>query len=493
MGREVPTSGRVGSWLGRTGILRRGAGQQSEAADRPHRRGCEALGMASHYDLIVIGSGTAASVAASRCRAAGWRVAVIDHLAYGGTCALRGCDPKKVLVGAAEALDHVRRMRGKGLAGGEPSIDWDALMRFKRTFTRPVPPAKERSFAAHGIDAYHGVARFCGPRCVAVGDERLEGRYVLLAVGAVPVSLGIAGEEHLASSTDFLDLDRLPRDIVLVGGGFIAAEFSHVAARAGARVTILQRANRLLTAFDPDLTGWLMDKFREIGIEVRLDTEVKAITKDSRELAVQAVANGREVIYKADLVVHAAGRVPDLALLDLPAGNVASDKGRLRLNAFLQSESNPAVYAAGDAAMKGPPLTPVASHDAAVAAQNMLDGNHRKPDYRAVPSVAFTIPPIAAVGMSEAEARERGLKYRVRSQKASDWYSARRLAEETYGFKVLIEEGSERILGAHLLGPQVEEVINVFALAMRSGLSTTQLKTAVFAYPTGASDISHML
>lgn len=125
--------------------------------------------MPKAYDLIAIGTGTAASVAASQCRSGGWRVAVIDHLPFGGTCVLRGCDPKKVLVGAAEAIDHARRMRGKGVAGGEPRIDWRELINFKRGFTEPVPLMKENGFVKSGIDAYHGRARFVGPRTVEVG------------------------------------------------------------------------------------------------------------------------------------------------------------------------------------------------------------------------------------------------------------------------------------------------------------------------------------
>jgi glutathione reductase (NADPH) len=449
--------------------------------------------MSKHYDLIAIGTGTAASVAASRCRSAGWSVAVIDHLPFGGTCQLRGCDPKKVLVGAADAIDHSRRMRGKGIGGGEPAFAWNELIKFKRSFTEPVPAMKEKDFAKHGIDAYHGRARFRGPSTIEVGGEVLDGRFILIAVGAVPMHLGVPGEEHLITSTDFLELDQLPRKIVLLGGGFIAAEFAHIAARAGAQVMVLEQADRMLTPFDPDLVAWLMDKFREIGIDVRLNTRVIAIENSGGNLSVRASANGNDEVFKADLVVHAAGRVPDLDRLDLAAGNVESDKGRLKLNEFLQSASNPAIYAAGDAAMSGPPLTPVASHDAKVAAANMLKGNHLKPSYLGVPSVAFTIPPIASVGVSEKQAQEKGLKFRVRKQRASDWYTARRVAETVYGFKVIVEDGTDLILGAHLVGPHVDEVINIFALAIRNGLTAEDLKTTIFAYPTGASDIGYMV
>lgn len=449
--------------------------------------------MTKQYDLVVIGTGTGASGAAARCRSAGWSVAVIDHLPFGGTCALRGCDPKKVLVGAVEAIDHARRMRGHGVAGGEPTIAWKELMKFKRTFTEPVPAMKEKSFSKNGIDAYHGRARFRGPRSVEVGGEVLEGRFILIAVGAVPMRLGIPGEEHIITSTEFLELEQLPRKIVLLGGGFIAAEFANIAAQAGAQVTVLEQMDRMLTPFDPDLVGWLMEKFHEIGIDVRLKTRVTAIEKSTGGLSVRASSNGKDEVFEADLVVHAAGRVPDLEPLDLVAAGVKSEKGRLTLNEFLQSASNPAVYAVGDAASSGPPLTPVSSHDAKVAAANMLGGNHETPNYLGVPSVAFTSPPIASVGLSEMQARERGIKFRMHSENAAGWYTARRVAETTYGFKVLVEEGTDRILGAHLIGPHVEEVINVFALAIRKSLTAEDLKTTMFAYPTTTSDIGYML
>jgi len=258
-------------------------------------------------------------------------------------------------------------------------------------------------------------------------------------------------------------------------------------------VIVLERGKRLLEPFDPDLVGWLMEKFHEIGIDVHLGTRVTAIERDGDGLAVRASSNGGEAVFKADLVVHAAGRVPDLDPLDLGAAGVANQKGRLELNEFLQSVSNPAVYAVGDAAMNGPPLTPIASLDAEVAAANMLKGNHRKPDYLGVASVCFTVPPIASVGLSEEQARKSGRKFRMQCKKTPDWYTTRRVAETLYGFKVLVEEETDRILGAHLVGPHVDEVINIFALAIRKGLTAQDLKTALFAYPTGASDISSML
>jgi glutathione reductase (NADPH) len=444
------------------------------------------------YDLVIIGSGTAAQVAGLRMRAAGWSVALVDHRPFGGTCALRGCDPKKMLISGAEVIDAQARMRGNGVVG-DARIDWRNLIAFKRSFTDQVPSNRERDFAESGIAAFHGLARFIASDAVAVEGDELKARHVMIAAGARPVPLNIPGEEHVVTSERFLGLDGLPARIALVGGGYIAAEFSHVAARAGVHVTVLQRAERMLPGFDPDLVGWLMEKFAELGIDVRLRSEVERIDKGADGFIVHASTNGQKQEVATDLVVHAAGREPDLEALDLAAGGVATENGRVKLNEFLQSVSNPKVYAAGDAAGSGPALTPVASHDGSVVASNLLDRNQHRPDYRGVPSVAFTIPPIAAVGLSEAEARARGLKFRMHSEKVPDWYTAVRLNESVYGFKTLVEVGTDRILGAHLVGPHADEVINLFGVAIRHGLTTKDLKATMFAYPTGASDIGYML
>lgn len=448
--------------------------------------------MPESYDLVVIGAGTAARVAAMRVRKAGKSVAVIDCRPYGGTCALRGCDPKKMLRHGAAVIDDARRMRPNGVVG-EDGINWRELMAFKRTFTDPVPGKHEHGYREAGVETYHGPARFTGANTLVVEEKTLVGRHILIASGAEPVPLGLPGEEYVIDNEAFLTLERLPRRIVLVGGGYIAAEFSTIAANAGAEVTILQRGPRMLTGFDPDLVGWLMPRLHDAGIDVQLNTIIEGIDKTGDGFSVRASIGGERETFAVDLVVHAAGRRPALEALDLDAAGIAHEQGCLKLNEHLQSVSNPAVYAAGDAAQMGPPLTPVSSHDGKVVAGNILEGNHLRPDYRGVPSVAFTLPPIASVGLGEAEARDKGVRFRVNSSFVPGWYTARQAAETVYGFKVLVDERDDSIVGAHLVGPHADEVINLFALAIRHGLTASDLKLTMFAYPTGASDVGSML
>ena len=451
--------------------------------------------MTRTFDLVVIGSGTAGGAIATRCRAAGWTVAVVDKHPFGGTCALRGCDPKKVLVGAAAAVDAARALSGKGVRPNGLVIDWPELMRFKRTFTDPVPEQRKQSLQRTGIETFQDIARFVGPARLSVGDATLEAtRAIAIAAGAKPADLQMPGSEHLLTSDGFLELPSLPPSLAFVGGGYIAFEFAHIAARAGARVTILHRGERPLEQFDAGLVERLVQRTLALGVDVRVGADVRAITTAGRGYRVQVHGARGEETVDAECVVHAAGRIPDIDDLQLDAARVEHSPGGIRVTPFLQSVSNPQVYAAGDCASTGGPrLTPVAGYEARLVAANLLDDAHAQVDYTSVPSVVFTIPPLARVGLTEDQARAAGLRFTTHKEDTSSWYSSRRAGETASGFKMLIEAGSGRLLGAHLLGPHADETINLFALAMRSGVTADRLKQMIWAYPTQASDVGYMV
>lgn len=233
-----------------------------------------------------------------------------------------------------------------------------------------------------------------------------------------------------------------------------------------------------------------VDKTRRIGIDVELDSPVERIERSSGGVTVRA---GHNRLFEAAAAVHGAGRVPDIDDLDPAAGGLEREGQRLRLTPSLQSVSNPVVHAAGDSALAGPMLTPVSELDAEVVADNLLKGGARSPDYNGVPSVVFTIPALASVGLSEEQARGDNLAFRVEQADTSGWYAARRLKEDTAAFKVLIEKETERLLGAHVIGPNAEEVINLFAMAIRLGITSDRLREFVPAYPSQGANLGYML
>jgi glutathione reductase (NADPH) len=471
------------------------------------------------FDLIVIGTGTAASTTALECSSAGWEVAIVDSRPFGGTCALRGCDPKKVLVEAAKIVDSAQRHENKGILGSDKvHIKWSDLIDFKRTFTEPFPKNREEGYKKAGIIPFHGHARFIGPNKVKVeqsnnGDINtvLNGKKILVATGAKPMDLNIPGSENVIKSDQFLEFgeDHLPDRIVFVGGGYISFEFAHIATRAGAKVTILHRGKQPLEHFDPDLVNLLVQRSRDIGIDVYLQSAVEKIDKSSDDsFSVQFSnasvgssnnnKNNQMTINRieADMVVHGAGRIPDIQQLDLAAAGIEHTRRGIKVNEYLQSISNSFIYAAGDVAdSEGAlPLTPVASYEGSLVATNLIKGNTIKSNYSGLPSVVFTIPPLASVGMQEKEAKESGLTFRTKYENTASWASSRRVGETCAGFKVLIEEDSNRILGAHILGPHAEEVINIFSMAIRLGLTANELKDPLlYTYPTNCSDIVYML
>src|SRR5919112_930789 len=474
------------------------------------------------FDLIVIGTGTAASTAAHECSSAGWKVAIIDSLSFGGTCPLRGCDPKKVLVEAVKVVDSAQRHQNNGLLGSDKvHIRWSDLIRFKRTFTEPFPKHREEGYEKAGIVPFHGHAQFIGSNTVKVeGEEEkdnnikknavLKGKKILVATGAKPIQLNIPGSANIITSDQFLEFgeDHLPNRIVFVGGGYISFEFAHVAARAGAKVTILHRAKQPLEHFDPDLVNLLVQRSKDVEIDIHLQSAVEKIDKSSDDGSYVVQYSNSSIVsdnnhtqnkttsrIECDMVVHGAGRIPNVEGLDLAAAGIEHTMQGIKVNEYLQSVSNPSIYAAGDVAASGDlPLTPVATYEGNLVATNLIKGNVLKSNYSGLPSVVFTIPPIASVGMQEKEAKEAGFKFRIKHENTASWASSRRLGETCSGFKVLIEEDSNRILGAHIVGPHAEEVINIFSMAIRLGLSAKELgDPLLYSYPTSSSDIVYML
>lgn len=445
------------------------------------------------FDLIVIGGGTGGNGVARMAAKAGWKVASIDSLPFGGTCALRGCDPKKMLVAVTEGVEWTRNLDGKGLAA-QASVDWSDMIAFKRTFTDVMPGRIESGLEKAAVAVLHGEARFTGRDTIEVNGETLSARHFHIATGARPMTLKIPGEELLATSTDFLELPERPDRVVFVGGGFIAMEFAHIAKRAGAReVTVLEMMDRPLGNFDPDLVEILCEATADLGVDLRTGARVLTIEKNGADFTVAyETAKGVQTV-RCDLVVHGTGRVPNIDRLNLEAAGVEYSRKGIKVSSFMRT-TNPAIFAAGDCADSGPNLTPVSALEGRVAGKNLLAGkDEREVDYPPIPNVVFTLPQLASVGISEAAARDKGLDFDTHFERTAGWYSSLRVGARHSAYKVLVEKGTGTILGAHLIGPGAEEQINLLAMAMGAGLTANRIKGIIFAYPSFASDIGSMV
>lgn len=449
--------------------------------------------MSQQFDLIVIGTGPAGSTIAKKCSEQGWSVATIESTAYGGTCPNSGCIPKKIFSSQTELIDQIRLMQGSGIRS-DSQINWQELIAFNQSFTEPTPATKEKDLQKNEVITFHGQASFVDQNCVQVNEHLLQGRKIVIATGAKPISLPIKGMEHLVHSDGFFELENLPPRIIFIGGGYISLEFAHIAARAGSDVQIIEGEDHVLSQFDSQLVDLLVQKSQEIGIKIALNTKVKAIEKTDKSYHVIGDSNGDHISWESDLVIHGAGRAPNVEQLNLEKGNVANEKGGISVNQYLQSVSNPNVYAAGDVAdTEGPPLTPVAGIEAKAVSENLMNGNQQKLSYNAIPSVVFTSPKIAMVGMTEEEAKQSDDHVNIKYSDISKWFTYQHTNQTYAGAKIMTNKRTGQILGAHILSNEADALINFFALAIELKLSIRDLKKITYAFPTAIADIPSML
>lgn len=448
------------------------------------------------FDLLVIGSGPSGGRVAKKCAEAGWKVGLAESRDFGGNCALRGCNPKKVLVRAAELVDWATRSDGRLCQSNGIRIDWKQLSAFMREFTESVPAKSREKFQSSGIQLFSESPRFIGPDRLKIGNEIVTSKKMLIAVGSRPRSLDFPGSQHVLTSDQFLELNTLGDHILFIGGGYISLEFAHVVNRAGSNVTIVERGKLPLKSFAPSLVECLVDRSRKSGIDFRFESSVNEIVKQpGGKLRVSIQSDEGHELIEVDCVVHGAGRIPNLDELDLKKGEVEfSDEQGVTVDKYLRSPTNPDIFATGDCAATGQPgLTPIANQDAFAVTRSLLGEELCQPDYGAIPSVVFTIPALAKVGLTEESAATNGLKFRMEEGDWSQSGSVRKVCETHARYKLLIDEDSDRILGAHLLGPAAAETINLFALAINHQLTTKDLKSVLFAFPTFAADVRTMV
>ena len=442
-----------------------------------------------NYDTVVIGTGTAGVTAAHILRESGMKVAIADREPYGGTCALRGCQPKKYLVVNTHLAEETRALHGRGFS--QPAVtDWAALQVFKHGFTDPVPAGTAASLRDAGIDTYNAQVRFVNPGTVELlpSGEVLKADKFIIAAGARPRPLDIPGGELCGTSDDFLDLSSLPGSMVFIGGGYISLEFAFIAGLSGSRVTILQKGDRILSQFPPSIVDEIVRTAAPHGISIITGADVTKIEKNGSDGTVSTAGHGT---HTAEFVMSAIGRIANVEGLGLETAGVEYGKRGISVDAYMQTTA-PGIYAVGDCAATRQ-LSPVSDMEAKAAAANILSGGSSPVDYEAVPSVIFTYPQMASVGITAEQAGSDGREVISKSGRGESWANYRRLNASPVYYETVVDADTGRILGAHIVGPHAGEQINVFALAVKSGMTADRFRELPWAYPTYTSDVKYMV
>ena len=443
-------------------------------------------------DVFIIGGGNAGFGVTVPTRKAGMTVIMAEARDLGGTCPNRGCTPKKVLVAAGHALHEIAQAHVHCISVGKPTLDWAALIDREKDLIAGIPDSLAETLRGRGVELIRERAKFVAPNAVEAAGRRIEAKHIVIATGSKPRPLPIPGAELMITSDEVLSERERPQSVVFVGGGVIALEFGHVYARAGSKVTILEVLPRLLPALDADAVEEVRKESERIGIAVHTGVKVKRVETAGNRLRTVFEQDGKERTVESDRVVNGAGRIANVEDLDLDAGNVAHEGFKLAVDDYLRSKTNPSVYVCGDVTAS-PQLSPVANYEGRLVGRNIVEGAKHKPDYASMPSSVYTVPALATVGLSEAKAKEQGLKTRVQTNDMEYWFSTRTFAETVAWSKIVVEEDTDRVLGAHFVGHAGEELINLFGLAMQHGITASQIRDFVFAYPTFSADIKSML
>ena len=445
-----------------------------------------------HYDVFVIGSGIAGQTAAEACASQGLSVAITDNRAFGGTCAIRGCDPKKVLMQFADITKKTTQLKDLGIVE-TPKINWKAVQKFKSTFTKPVPLATENDLSKLGIDLYHQSPKFISETEVLVEGKTISAEKFVIATGLVPRTLTFKGAELLKTSDAILNLKKIPKSATFIGSGYVGMEFAYMLSTMGCKVTVLEHGDSALSVFDSFLVNQLLDSLKNNGVKFKFNAETISVEKLRKNHKVTFKHKEKTKTLKSRLVFNTSGRVPAVELLDLDNANIKADGSGVLVNDYLQSTSNKNVYACGDVSSKSVPLTPLSGLQGHIVGENINFGNKIKFQDPLVPSVVFTYPNLAMVGYSEAEAKTRYKTIKIYKGEASNWYNAKKENGDVYAYKIIVNERTNTIVGAHVLSAQANETINIFAMAITNKMTVDAFKTMIFTYPSYSNDLKYML
>jgi dihydrolipoamide dehydrogenase len=443
------------------------------------------------WDLVIIGSGPGGYVAGIRAGQLGLKVAVVEKdPKFGGTCLHRGCIPTKALLHSAEVLETVRKAANFGVISGGAELDVAKAHEHKRNVVAKNAKGIEGLFKKNKVTGIRGLGRFVDAHTVEVTKEggetqRLTARYVMIATGSVPREIGVAPTdgERILNSDHILEMERVPKSIVVMGAGAVGTEFASIFRSFGSEVTIVEMMPRLLPVEDEEVSAELLKHFKKRGIESLVDAKVTKVEKGEAGVAITVDHKGKERTLEAEILLVAIGRAPVTDNLNLEAVGLAAERGYLTADPYMRT-SVPHIYAIGDVVSGKAWLAHVASAEGIVAAEHMAGHETRPLNYGLVPGVTFCEPEVASVGLTEAKAREKGYDVQVGKFPFVGLGKAA-IAGKTEGFvKIVRDKKYDEVLGVHIIGIHATDLIAEACTALSLEVTAEELFRAVHAHPT---------
>jgi glutathione reductase (NADPH) len=438
-----------------------------------------------NYDLLVIGAGSGGVRAARVAAGLGAKVAIVEEHRIGGTCVVRGCVPKKLLVyGAhfAEDLEDARRF-GWQLAGA--SFDWPTLRDNVLAEVTRLSGLYRQTLETHEVEIFAGHAAITGPNSARINGRNIGARFILIATGARPQIAPVPGIEHAITSNVVVHLEKLPRRILIAGGGYIANEFAGIFNELGSQVTVVNRGDQILRSYDAQIRDRLLQISMSKGIRFLFNSPLQSIERRSN--GVLDVRLG-DTTVQCDAMLCAVGRAPNTEMLGLETAGVELDAtGAVKVDEYSRSTC-PSIYAVGDVTNRVQ-LTPVAIREAQAFAETVFGDRPTKVDYNCIPSAVFSHPPLAGVGLTEAQARSRLGPVKIYTSDFRPMKNVLANRNERALFKLVVDETDDRIVGAHMIGPDAPEILQVLAVAVKARLRKSQLDECVAIHPTMAEEL----
>ena len=441
--------------------------------------------MSYDYDLFVIGAGSGGVRAARMSASYGAKVAIAEEYRVGGTCVIRGCVPKKLFVYASHFAEEFEQAAGFGWQVGASHFDWPTLIANKDAEINRLNGIYIRNLEASGVEILNGRAVLKDAHTVLLDGREISAKYILVAAGATPFMPQIDGIEYAISSNEAFHIEALPRDIIVVGGGYIAVEFAGIFNGLGVNTTLVYRGEEILRGFDNEVRTHLHAEMVKKGVNIKTESDVAAITPQADGYQV-SFADGSQ--QTTGLVMYATGRVPKTQELGLEdAGVETGQRGEILVDARSQTNIGN-IYAVGDVTERAQ-LTPVAIREGAAFAETVFNDNPQQVDHSLIPTAVFSQPPIGTIGMGEEEAQAAGLDFDVYATTFRAMKNTLSGSEEKTLMKLLVEKASDKIIGLHIVGPDSGEMIQAFGVAVTMGATKAQFDATIAVHPTAAEEL----